>query len=407
MNAVGIVSEYNPLHYGHLYQLETARRETGADAVVCAMSGDFVQRGAPACLDKWQRARLAVENGVDAVVEIPVRGCLGNASIYAALGIGLMEATGVVRHVSFGSECGSLALLERVAKRLEDALLRERIAALGQNGYSFPKAREIAYRERYGASAEEELALLSGANDILALSYLQAIQTAVPHVVKREGAGYHESLNEGARFQSATGIRTALTEGKSIREHVPESVASALEACGVGNEEERLFDLVRYKLLTTDPARIEQCPQGGEGLAYKLRKNLSQAKTIRELILLSKSKRYTYTRISRLLLQLLLDIEREAQAAAPHYLRILALSERGRALIAWAEKEGKNKIPFLTNVNKGRGVLDAAGKADLALDMKAADLYNILAHRDLYENSDLVKRPFVCTKSRGKAIDRS
>ena len=153
MKVLGIVAEYNPLHNGHLYHINKAKQETGADAVIVALSGDYVQRGELAVANKWVRAESAIKNGIDAVFEIPVYACLGNASVYASTAIKLLSATGFIDVISFGSESGNLEKLTEIASNLNDIRIGERINELSKDGHSYPKARLIAYEELFSDSS--------------------------------------------------------------------------------------------------------------------------------------------------------------------------------------------------------------------------------------------------------------
>ncbi|MBQ6583110.1 MAG: nucleotidyltransferase family protein, partial [Mogibacterium sp.] len=309
---VGIVAEYNPFHTGHRYQIRAAAEQVSADAVVAVMSGHFMQRGSFAVTDKWTRAAMALSSGVDAVIEIPVRYCLGNASIYAAAGIGLLEASGIVTHLSFGTESGDLSQLQNTAARITGSRerLEERIRELGREGHSYPRARMIADAE---LSGEPEIP--SEPNDILALEYLRANHSMTVIPVHRQGAGYHEEIGGDTEFPSSTGLRQLLREGKDIRAFLPEPPDGSDWKFYM--DEEPWFRLIRYRILNCGIEEICCAPGGEEGLAYLLRDAVRTAVSIDDLILRVKSKRYTYTRISRLLYQLLLGITRETQQEAP------------------------------------------------------------------------------------------
>ena len=399
MRVLGIVAEYNPLHNGHLYQINKAKQETDADAVIVALSGDYVQRGELASANKWVRAESAIKNGIDAVFEIPTYACLGNASVYASAGIELLAATGVVDVISFGSESGNLEELTEIASNMNDGRICERISELSKDGHNYPRARAIAYEEFFGSDSNE---ILSRPNDILAIEYIKAHSALknsniVLHAVKRESSGYSAAFDNSMRFQSASGIREAIRDEIDVSDFMPEDSLKHVESYSSSMQDkvdENLFNLIRYALINLSAAEIDEFPSGGEGIGGRLLEIYTKCNTFEDLVIGAKSKRYTYTRISRLLMQILLGIKRrDFDNASPEYLRLLAANETGRQLIRRAKKEELNKLPLLTNINRESNILSLFAKKQLLLDIKAADTYNILAINDMYKESDRVKRP--------------
>lgn len=410
MKAVGIVAEYNPLHDGHVYHMGKARELSECDATVIAMSGNFVQRGAPAVFDKWTRAEHALKCGADLVIEIPVLYCLGNAGQYASAGVRLLESMSPVSHISFGSEAGDSDALLKAAEFLNvhRADLDERIGILSKTGLSYPAARARACEE-LGCSPDVP-EVLSSPNNILALEYLNSMNSAIPVPVKREGAGYHSGPAEGADnggFRSSTGIRQMMSAGTDISGFVPECVCeSAAELTECGNSSggsiadvlevrrARLFDILRTAILTSPADIIDDCPSGGEGLGNLLISESRKATDTEDLIMRVKSKRYTYTRISRLLMQVLLGITRSRYSCqGPGYVRVLGFSDRGRAILSEAGKSGTSLLPVLTNINKEGDKLDEVQRSSLELDLLASDIYAVLCGTDISSGSDHVRRP--------------
>ena len=197
LKAAGITAEYNPLHNGHLYHIEETRRITGCDAVVVAMSGDYVQRGEPAIMDKWVRTEHALNSGADLVIEIPVLYCLGNAGQYAGAAVRILEATGKVSHISFGSESGDAEALVRIAHTFRDneAEIEAAVKSIRNKGFSYPAARALAYSEVSAArkgtdpatdpEIRGDIRILEKANDILGIEYIKTMQSAEPVVIHR------------------------------------------------------------------------------------------------------------------------------------------------------------------------------------------------------------------------------
>jgi len=407
MKAVGVTAEFNPLHNGHLHLLEQARLVTGADAVVVAMSGDFVQRGEPAVMDKWLRTEHALKGGADLVIEIPTLFCLGNAGQYARAGVGLLEATGKVSEIAFGSESGDIESLGRIAKTLKEhgteieELLREHVLY----GFSYPAARALAYSEMRAKLKDSDpnsdpeiigdLKILNGPNDILAIEYMNAMQMTAPAVIRRKGAGYGDGFDKDADHQSASAIRAMALEGKDVSGYAPAYVAEALkESHLTGPERDTWFDALRYAVLSTDPESIEDCPSGEKGLAALMKSAVGSAGSWEEFIRSIKSRRYTYTRISRLCMQLLLGITRNRyDIGAPGYIRVLGFSEKGRRLLAGMRDEDCASLPVIINVNKAATDLGEDASKLLELDMHAADIYNLMTGSGIAEGSDHVHAP--------------
>lgn len=394
MKAVGIIAEYNPLHNGHCFHIEESKKLAGADAVVVAMSGNYVQRGEPAILDKWERAKHAVLNGADVVVEIPVLYCLGNSKQYAEAGVKLLESLGCVSYLAFGSESGNIDRLISVKDNLakyENEIASSINELTKTHGYSYPKARQLAYQKIIG---NDDVDILEGANDNLAISYLSAIKELTPIAIKRVGADYNDvSLND--EFQSASGIRKALFDGESVSEYIPSEVASSLENNIITRPDEWLGCL-KYAVMSMDADEIDNCPSGGEGLGNKIKKEISNASSWDDLVTNVKSKRYTYTRISRLCMQIILGIKRDDwNSYKPEYIRILALSKKGRELISHIEKNEINKLPIITNINKQNNCLSNEGAKLLNLESHSTDIYNLVTGRDQSMYQEHRIKPFI------------
>ena len=215
MKVVGVIAEYNPFHLGHAFHLAQARRLTGADYVIAAMSGNYVQRGAPAMFDKFTRARAALENGADLVLELPLSTAAGSAEYFASGAVSLLQHTGVVTDLCFGSECGELSLLEYPAKILADEpfAYRELLKRLLKSGAPYPKARAEALRQ-YDSRISADI--LKEPNNLLGLEYLKAVRRSGgkirPHTIRRIGSGYHGQQLHDTHPASAGSIRRALLQ---------------------------------------------------------------------------------------------------------------------------------------------------------------------------------------------------
>ncbi len=396
MKAAGIIAEYNPFHKGHLHHIAETRVISGCDAVVAAMSGNFVQRGMPAVWDKWTRAEHALKSGADLVIEIPVMYCLSDAGRYASAGVRLLESLGQTEWISFGSESGDTAALTETAEFIRQNRQRidEGIRLMRKEGFSYPAAREKVFTELGGPRSA---AGLSGSpNDILGLEYILAMEKSVPLAVRRQGAGYHETADADG-LMSATGIRKLMRDGGDIRNCTPACVAEETKKRSVfsrGSAEERvLMDLLRFSVLNSSAEAIDECPSGGEGLGNLLKSNIRRAGSPDELIMSVKSKRYTYTRISRLCMQVLLGISRDG--SLPGYIRVLGFTEKGRQLLAEIRNLETASLPVITNINKEAHVLNDSSRRMLEKDVHAADIYNLIRGSDIDACSDYRHMPVI------------
>lgn len=402
MKAVGIIAEYNPLHNGHVYHIEESKRKTKADIAVVAMSGDFVQRGEPAILDKWERAGLAIAHGVDVVVEIPTYFCLGNARQYGATGVYLLESIGGVNTLSFGSETGDIEALSRVAQNLTKRKhdIQISIKALTKLGFSYPNARQTAYASlfAYEEPTEDEireLSVLNGSNDILALEYIMACEKIHPMPILRAGAGYSDKIDELHVFQSATGIREYLLNKEDVSPYVPEDVSYILDSRHLSFTNE-WSDILRYSVLSLSAEDIDKYPSGGEGIGNRLRKAALENEKFDEIVSAVKTKRYTRTRISRLCMQIILGIKMKTYSGIiPSYIRILGLSENGRKFISHVKKNELNTLPIVTNINKEMEVVGEEMNKLSELDVHSADIYNLITGKDMLKNSDHRVTPII------------
>ncbi len=412
MKVCGITAEYNPLHNGHVYHISETRERSGCDAVAVAMSGCFVQRGEPAVADKWTRTAIALRSGADIVLEIPVLFCLGNSSQYASASVRILESFGC-GSISFGSESGDSETLKKVASflRSERERLDEGISALSKEGISYPAARVAVYeslrREDVSASLEntyedmeeteselnKELAVLNSPNDILAVEYLREMTSTIPVVIKREGGGYNDLKPGRDEYPSAAAVRELLRKGMDISGLVPDECRAELEKSRLTFAGEWALPL-RYAVMNLEESVIEDAPSGGEGLGRLLKESVMSCESLEEIIGFVKSKRYTYTRISRLCMQTVLGITRSKYPVSePQYIRVLGFNGKGRELLAELKKSGKTGLPVITNINKETGLLNENGRKLLSLDVHASDIYNLVTGRQTDEFSDHRMKP--------------
>lgn len=411
MRAAGIICEFNPFHNGHAYLIEKARKEFNPDGIVCVMSGNFVQRGQPAMWDKFTRARAALCGGADLVLELPVCYALNSAEAFASGGVRILEGLGCVDNLVFGSESGDIDILVSIARASAEenlefsSKLKEYLASGLSYAQSYSKALLECIKETdelwYPQSAEE---ILQNPNNLLAVSYIRQIikqsSNMKPRIVKRFEAG-HDSLEVSGNFASGTYLRSIFAEaGKgnsdSIKQYIP---AGALdELCGSeawdAECDMRLLSLIKYCIMTKSSEELSAIPELSEGLENRLKESSADADDLDGLVKAIKTRRYTYSRISRALMQLILGFTKQdysgLEASGPAYARVLAFSEKGREILRTAGKT--SKIEIYTNINKNVPE-DSPNSAYLALDTRATDVYNILTGRNLYSASDRVCVP--------------
>ena len=397
MKIIGIVSEYNPFHNGHLYQVQKSIQDLNADGVVAVMSGNFVQRGFPAIFNKWIRAEMAIRGGVNLVIELPTYFATSSAEQFAKGAVELLDATGVVDHLSFGSEYDDLSTLKQIAELLVSPTepFQEMLSSTLKLGLSFPSARAAAIHH---ALPELQSKLdMNQSNVILGVEYLKALlqlnSEIQPHLVKRQGNAYHDpSLN--SPYVSATAIRRAYFEDAKLLsegEWMPNAVREImLNTTAHANRIEHFEDMILYAIRSKTTEGLSKIRDVNEGLENKILSAAIRAKDYKSLVDQIKSKRYTMTRINRILMGILLQIEDEQYAFSDHaYFRILAFDETGKRIIKKMKKS--TDVPILTNINKFRNVIDS--NPLLQLDIRATDIYH-LTQRDKNGGLDYLKRPF-------------
>ena len=370
----GIAAEFNPFHSGHRRLAGAARSEFGADFVVAVMSGDFVQRGTPAVFDKWTRAEEAVKGGYDLVLELPVHIAVSHGGDFARGAVDVLAGTGMVTDLIFGSECGDIDVVRRMAANLTlaDEMGGHRIKELREQGMSYPAARQRAAEELLGGAGEGEgIEFPVSPNDILGSEYLRALGG-------HPGIRSHTIKRDTDHHRSAAAIRLSMTEDPALG-----PVLSSME--------KKWFDLVRYAVLSNGPDQIDRTPSGGEGLGNRVLKQLRYAEDAEDLVEKVKSKRYTASRIRRMLAQTVLGIRRDEDLAP--YLRVLAAGPDGRKLLREMADGERNTIPLVGDVLKQTG--EPAVDEAIRCGVRAADIYSLITDTDMYRAADMVRKPFV------------
>ncbi len=378
MRTVGIISEYNPFHSGHRHQLQEIRRAFGPDCtIVCAMSGNWVQRGDAAIADKWTRAAMALRGGADLVLDLPTLWAVSSAETFARGGVALLEATGLVDTLSFGSERGQLEPLQRTAALLSSAPWQAALREGLDEGLSFPVARQRAAEALLG----REAAVLRTPNNNLGIEYLRAMETLgstmQPHTIPRLGAA-HDSPERTAAHVSASYLRAQLlgedpTPLSPYLDPADEPLLradpAALVHCTRG---------VLARLRAMDPEAFSALPDSGEGLDRKLWQAVQEADSLDQVYDRTKSKRYTHARIRRMVLWAFLGLAEADRPAAPPYLRVLGFSPRGQQLLK--QMKTTASLPVLVKPAQVRK-LDPSVQALFQLEARCTRLYDLCRRR--------------------------
>ena len=371
MKILGIVAEYNPFHNGHKLHIEESEKAISREtAVVCVMSGDFVQRGEAAVFSKYARAEAAVRCGADLVIELPLPWSLSSAEGFARGAVGLLGALNCVNYLSFGSECGDIGVLSSLATALSDPFLDAEIREELKSGVSYATARQAALSKSIGSLADH----LSTPNNILGVEYLKAIYDQrlriEPLTIGRIGAGHDE---EGG---SASDIRGMLSQGRQIKNYVPK------EACEIFRRESEqgrgpvfmddLESAILSRFRMMDDRIFSEIPDDSEGLGNRLLAAFHEEATLEGVLSAAKSKRYAMSRLRRMCLCAALGVKRGQADGIPPYARILAANETGRAALnIMAEK---SLIPLITKPAAVKELSEDCIKL-FALESSAHDLY--------------------------------
>lgn len=396
MKVTAIICEYNPFTNGHLKHLKLAREETGADTVICIMSGSFTQRGDAAILSKYQRAELAVRMGADMVVELPLIFAISPADNFAYGAVKILSTLPDIEYLSFGSECGDANLLTKVARLLSDEPtdFKVLLQKFQSDGNSFPKARSLAlraYAELNPEYADISL-MLEKPNNVLGIAYIMALMkfgldNVKLHTIKRE-TDYNNLAIEGD-YPSASAIRMALMQGKTteIKNSVPPFTYNLLEKYKTGGTS--LGDLCLFKLKDISGYDLENYYDYNGGLNNRLKLAATESSTFEQFLEKAKSKNYTLARIKRLALYALFDITKDMYAEIcelPPYVHILALNKERKDLLKATHASCPNTLNRYSDIDK----VDKRLRHYIKLDFKAQGTLNIINRSESYEKAMLL-----------------
>lgn len=395
MKIIGIIAEYNPFHNGHLYHLQEAKKRISADGVICILSGNFLQRGEPALVNKWARTNMALQHGIDVVLELPVLYATNSAYWFARGAIESLNQTGIVTHLAFGVDTSKTALLQKIAAFLaeEPSDYQQRLKQLLQKGLSFPQARIQALPQEL----RQHPTLLDSPNTNLAINYLQVLQeenlSLTPVMIERQGASYREQTLPKEAFPSATAIRNYLAQNSSsfltalqkLSEYLPAATLKILGSEYNMGQAPIFLENLTLPILTllrrTTKKELQEIAGINEGLENRITKTALESNNLHEFLSRLKTKRYTYTHLQRFLIHLLLNISKEDanfQQNGPPYLRILGFTSTGQKLLKEIKK--KSSLPLIT---KGAHIhkylpIDPTIRCFWKLDVRATNIYTLL-----------------------------
>jgi predicted nucleotidyltransferase len=398
---LGIVTEYNPFHNGHLYHIETSKSHTNSKVVVAVMSGHFTQRGEPAIADPWTRATWAIQSGADLVIEIPTIFATSSASYFAYGAVYLLQALGVVDTLCFGSESGNLEELVHLNQTLkENSILQsQQLKSNAHLSYS-------SQRSNFLETQADETIKLTKSNDILGLSYLEALDrlnsTIEPKTIKRIVSNYHdETLTE--TISSATAIRRGIISGlslESMRHTLPDSSFDSLQSI-ISEKRNPNISLWQewclFYLRHTSIDRLQLVHDMPDGLPQRMKQMALESCNYAEFEEKIKTKIYTNGRLKRVIAKMLLGIEKTDLindcGTNPEYLRILAFNDSGRQLLSRA----KPTLPIITNGKHFRPS-NAIAQRQWEIDCLAANLYSLLLPNDFRRGGKNYTQPPVYIK---------
>ena len=405
MKISGIITEYNPFHLGHKLHLEKSKILSNSDAIVCVMSGNFMQRGVPGMLNKWNRASIALANGVDLVIELPTVFSISSAEFFSKGAISILNSLGVIDSICFGSESGRVKNLSLISEILvnEPNLFKEKLSEFLSLGIPYHRARSLSLKNfidinNFGFDEDIDC-FLNSSNNILGIEYIKALLTLKsnikPLTFKREGANYNDK-NLTDSFSSATAIRETYFKEKSLnmlKGSLPFETFSILEDFLNRGENfvdtESMFKYIKYSVITNKNSLLK-IPDVSEGLDNKILKEIYKANSLDELILAIKSKRYTYTRINRILCNIFLGTYSynllELRNNSPKYVRVLGLNEKGSKILKTIKKN--SNIEIITKIPSK--ITDPM----LKLDIQATNCYSLISNNTRY-NEDYLRSPII------------
>jgi len=376
-NIFAVISEYNPFHSGHRFLLEKTREKTGCKYCIVVMSGDFVQRGEPSIFDKYTRAEMALKNGADLVIELPVLFATSSAEGFAKGAVKTINALQCVDYLSFGSESGNIKELMDAAFLLNSNEFNDNfeIKNLLKNGYTYPRAIQEVFNSKYDSS------VLFGSNNILAIEYIRCLlqlqSQIAPLTIKREDNEYTDtSLPNSKSFASALSIRNSINNNLTeYLNFIPNNILELYHTPRICGDD--MSDIIYYSLINKNADELSKYSDVSEELAHKIVNNLKNYKNLSSFIDLLKHKNMTYSRISRALLHIMLNIKDNPVNIDPEYIRILGFKKEAAELLSIIKEN--STLPLISKLK------DAKESKLLNLDITSAHIYEQIRKTHLNE----------------------
>jgi len=373
METIGIIAEYNPFHNGHLYHINRIKEKYKDSILILVLAGNFTQRGEVSIIDKWKKAEISLKSGIDLIVELPFPFATQSADYFSYGAITILELLHV-KKIVFGSESDSLKDLTEIAKaQVENEEFDKLVKVYSKFGNNYPTALCLALKDLTGKT-------IKAPNDLLGISYIKTIiknnYHIIPETIKRTN-DYHETELKNM-ISSATAIRKALRKNIDIKNQVPEYVLPYLQEL---HFIEDYFDLLKYKIITEEDLSIYNTVD--EGIDKLLKKEICSCKTYEEFVNKIKSKRYTYNKISRMLIHILCNFTKEKKERLTEisYIRILGFSDKGRKYLNTIKKDVK--VPIISKINRNKDPM-------LEFEIETTKIYSL----DFNHSKELIEEEY-------------
>ena len=393
MKVLGIIAEYNPMHTGHIYHINEAKKITNSDYVIAIMSGSFTEQGNIAMLDKFTRAKEAINSGVDLVIELPTIYAVSDGGSFANKAIQILNDLNIVDSICFGAETDNISKLNNIANTIvvNEKKIWNDIKENLKKGISFANARNEALKIFL---KDDEINLVNTPNNILGIEYLKSIITLnsniTPYCIKRESNDFNDNIIT-QEYTSSTSIRKYLEEGKDIQnisEYISKNTLNFfLNSKALFNKD--IFEILKYKIITISKEKLRNIYGITEGLENKIQSEIIDSYTYEDFIFKLKSKRYELSKIKRMLIHILLDTTKEdfdnLKNCKSNYAHILAFNHDKKDLLSYISKN--SKIPILTSINDNTlAKLTQNQRKLISYDLKASNIYSILNETKLNQD---------------------
>ena len=372
MKTVGIITEYNPMHNGHIHHIQETRRLSKADRLVCVMSGNFTQRGEPMILDKHTRTKWALENGIDLVIELPFVFTVQNADIFAKASVGILNHLGV-DEIYFGSESGNTEELVEYGKILRSESYNKLVKEYMKTGLSYPTSSDKAMKEIHPNNSFDL------PNNILGIQYILAgmdLNSKIKfHTIKRLQTGYYDDIKEGTSIQSATAIRKGTYNGEDVKDFIPINVNESLSSRKLIQYDD-FIEQIKYILASKTNIELEKIFGFEEGIENRFKKAKGY-NAVEELIQKVISRRYTNSKLKRAIAHLLVNVKKdEITNFDLPYIRVLGMNVIGQQVLS--EIKHDIEIPIIVKVTENiHPYLD--------IELRASKVYSLVSDKDTYK----------------------